>query len=164
MNKLFIFLITLSFLPTNAQEANFPERCLGEWVGTMHIYSSGILRDSVEVRFTAAKTETEGTYIWKTEYLSATHPMVKDYKLIVDDLKTGRYILDEGDGVQLVEYAINNKLYSMFQVEDIYLTSSTELIDENLIFEVSSGKKYNESEGVTNYSFNTVQRVVLQKE
>ena len=40
---------------------------------------------------------------------------------------------------------LNNKLYSLFQVEDIYLTSTTELMDDRLIFEVTSGKAINET-------------------
>lgn len=146
-----------------ALDSIFPEKCLGIWEGTMYIYSQGVLRDSVNVRFTAAKTDSIGTYIWKTEYLSATRPMVKDYKLVVDDLSTGRYLLDEGGGVKLVEYCIKDKMYSLFKVEDIYLTSCTELVGDNLIFEVTSGKELNEKEGIKNYSFNTVQRVTLHK-
>ena len=91
----------------------FPEKCLGVWEGRMYIYSQGVLRDSVQVRFTAAKTDTIGTYTWKTAYLSATRPMVKDYKLEVVDAEKGRFMLDEGDGVNIVMYAVNNKLYSL---------------------------------------------------
>lgn len=145
------------------QEPNFPERCLGVWEGTMYIYSRGQLSDSVKVKFTAARTASAGTYIWKTEYLSPTRPMVKDYKLVVDDLSQGRYKLDEGDGVELIEYNVSNKLYSLFKVDDIYLTSSTELVGDRLIFEVTSGKEFNEVKGIKNYSYASVQRVVLQK-
>ena len=141
----------------------FPEKCLGVWEGMMYIYSFNTLRDSVKVRFTAAETETSGTYTWKKEYLSPTRPMVKDYKLVIDDLGKGRYILDEGDGVKLVEYNVGNKLYSLFQVDGIYLTSSTELVGDKLIFEVTSGREDNEIKGIKNYSYTNVQRVVLQR-
>ena len=183
MKKLVLFLLyTYSFLSIaqNAKALNvnfpihnnkdkftdesiFPERCLGVWEGTMHIYNYNKLRDSVKVRFTAAKTDIVGVYIWKTEYLSPKTPVVKDYKLIIDDINEGRYILDEGNGIKLIEYNVNNKLYSLFKVNDIYLTSSTELLDEQLIFEVTSGKAFNEKQGITNHSFTNVQRVVLQK-
>lgn len=141
----------------------FPEKCLGIWEGMMYIYNQGMLRDSVRVKFTAAKTETDGTYIWKTEYLSTTRPMVKDYKLVVDVLNKGRYFLDEGDGLKLMKYNFDNKLYSLFKVNDIYLTSSTELFDDRLVFEVTSGKEIDEVQGIKNYSFTNVQRVVMRK-
>jgi hypothetical protein len=143
--------------------AIFPEKCLGVWEGIMHIYSYNTLRDSVKVRFTAAKTDTIGRYVWKTEYLSPTRPIVKDYKLIVDDLEKGRYILDEGGGVKLVEYNVGNKLYSLFKVNDIYLSSSTELLEDRLIFEVTSGKEIVEENAFVNYSYTNVQRVVLYR-
>lgn len=142
---------------------NFPERCLGVWEGTMKMYSYDKLRDSVKVRFTAARTDVDGTYIWKTEYLSKTTPMVKDYKLLVDDLDKGKYILSEGNGIELVEYCVDNKLYSLFKVQDIWLTSTTELIDKKLIFEVTSGRELNQVNGIKNYSFTNLQRVVMQQ-
>ena len=141
----------------------FPEKCLGIWDGVMFIFNEGLLRDSVQVRFTAAKTEEGGVYIWKTAYLSPTRPMVKDYKLVVRDLSKGQYILDEGDGVEVMHYVVQNKMYSLFQVDDIYLTSSTEFLENQLIFEVTSGRQLNASDEVKNYSFANIQRVVLKK-
>lgn len=148
---------------SKSNETTFPERALGVWEGTMKIYSYNNLRDSVKVRFTAARTDIDSVYTWKTEYLSPTRPLVKDYKLVVDDLSKGRYILDEGDGVHLIEYNVGNKLYSLFKVNDIYLSSSSELKDGKLIFEVTSGKEENEIKGIKNYSYTNVQRVVLYK-
>lgn len=139
----------------------FPEKCLGVWEGMLEIFNKGKFVDSVKIRFTAAKTDTAGTYIWKTEYLSKTRPMVKDYKLVVDSLNEGRYMLDEGGGVELFMYCVNNKLYGMFNVNDICLTSSNELIGDKLIFEVTSGKKVADSKDVKNYSISNVQRAVL---
>ncbi|MEM6718537.1 MAG: hypothetical protein AAF611_04390 [Bacteroidota bacterium] len=183
MKNFFVFLLSVCVFPCMAQQVEtasinstilttkvesvdaliFPEKCLGVWEGMMHIYQYNTLRDSVKVRFTAAKTDTSGRYTWKTEYLSPTTPVVKDYELVVDDLKKGRYLLDEGDGVKLVEYNVSNKLYSLFKVNDIYLTSTTELLENALIFEVTSGKEIAEEKGVVNYSFANVQRVVLYK-
>ena len=54
-------------------------------------------------------------------------------------------------------------MYSLFKVNDIYLTSTTELINDTLVFEVTSGREVNEVKGVTNYSYSNVQRVVLYK-
>ncbi|MGY3794641.1 hypothetical protein [Aquimarina sp. 433] len=167
-----LFLCASSFqgvaqeINTNTQKEDtiiFPEKCLGIWEGVMNIYHKGHLRDSVNVRFTASKTAKTGTYIWKTEYLSPKKPMVKDYKLVVDDISEGRYLLDEGDGIQLIEYVVGNKMRSLFKVEDIYLTSTTEVIGDQLIFEVTSGKEIEEVQNIKNYSFTNVQRMVLHK-
>lgn len=167
-----LFLCASSFqgvaqeINTNTQKEDttiFPDKCLGIWEGIMNIYHKGHLKHRVNVRFTASKTTTAGTYVWKTEYLSPKKPMVKDYKLVVDDINEGRYLLDEGDGIQLIEYVVGNKMRSLFKVEDIYLTSTTELIDDQLIFEVTSGKEITEVKGIKGYSFTNVQRMVLHK-
>lgn len=143
--------------------SNFPEKCLGTWEGIMKIYKNNTLRDSVKVRFTAARTNFQGVYTWKTEYFSATTPMIKDYKLVVDDLDKGLYKIDEGNGVELIAYNVDNKLYSMFKVNDIWLTASTQLRDDKLIFEVTSGKQTNEVKSITNYSFSNVQKVIMTR-
>lgn len=173
MKHFIVLLLGISFFQSVAQEINtniqkadttiFPEKCLGVWEGIMNIYHKGHLRDSVMVRFTASKTATEGTYVWKTEYFSPKNPMVKDYKLVVDDINEGRYLLDEGDGIQLIEYVVGNKMRSLFKVEDIYLTSTTEIIGDQIIFEVTSGKEIEEVRSIKNYSFTNVQRMVLHK-
>lgn len=148
---------------TGTQDLLFPEKCLGIWEGTMYLYHHGVLNDSVPVRFTAARTETDETFIWKTEYLSETRPAIKDYKLVVDDEDAGRYILDEGDGIELIEYNVGNKLYCLFNVDDAYLCSFTELIGDKLIHEVTSGEEFNEVEGIKNVSFSHVQRCIMHR-
>jgi hypothetical protein len=161
MKNLLIAVFTL--ITTLCFSQSYPDKCLGVWEGKMKIYNNNTLRDSVNVRFTAAKTEVEGTYTWKTEYLSEKRPMVKDYKLIIDDSEKGIYKLDEGQGVELIHYNVENKLYSLFQVDGIWLTSTTTLQNNQLIFEVTSGKEVNETKGITNYAFTNVQRVVMDK-
>ena len=52
----------------------------------------------------------------------------------------------------------------MFETQGIFLTSSYELIGDQLIFEVSSGKKLEEeNKAVTNYSVTSLQRVIFKK-
>lgn len=158
-----IFIGLFSIISTFCFSQTFPDKCLGVWEGTMKIYNNNTIRDSVKVRFTAAKTDIDGNYIWKTEYLSEKRPMVKDYKLVVDDSEKGIFKLDEGNGVELIQYNVENKLYSLFQVDGIWLTSTTTLQNDQLIFEVTSGKEVNETKGITNYAFTNVQRVVMDR-
>lgn len=155
--------ISEKVLEENQHDLIFPEKCIGVWEGTMLMYNQGVLRDSVKIRFTAARTEVEDTFIWKTEYLSKTTPIKKDYKLIVDNEINNRFILDEGEGIELIEYNVNNKLQSLFKVGESYLTSTTELVDDKLIFEVTSGKMVNEVKGIKNFAFDHVQRAEMYR-
>lgn len=162
-------------LPEPKESLSFPEKCLGVWEGTMYMYKYNTIRDSVPVRFTVARTELDSVYTWKTEYLSPTRPAVKDYKLVVDQ-GTGRYILDEGNDVKLIDTHIGKKLFSVFLVDDILLTSSYEFTGDTLVFEVTSGKpeKGSSQEGksileanqemvLKNYIFSNLQRVELRR-
>ncbi len=153
----------LFFAGLAGAQTNFAEKCLGVWEGTMKIYAAGALKDTVKVRLTVAKTAKPDEYAWKTEYFSPTRPVVKDYRLRVDDAAKGVYVTDEGDGVELVNYLFEDKLYNVFEVQGIVLTAVYELRGAELIFEVTSGKKLNETKGVTNFSVGNLQRVVFKK-
>jgi hypothetical protein len=159
--SLIIFLSCI-YTIANAQE-NFANKCEGKWEGIMYIYGKGQLKDSVPVQLIVEKTNLLDTWIWKTNYLSQSTPMEKNYKLVLKDAATQSYITDEGDGVELRDYCFNNKLYSVFETHDVMLTSSYELQGDQLIFEVTSGKKIEEKAAVTNYSVLNLQRVVFKK-
>lgn len=158
----FIFLICFTEIKVCAQES-FADKCTGKWEGTMYIYAKGKIRDSVQVQLIVEKTNIPNTWTWRTNYLSTTNPMQKDYKLILKDSTTQTYVTDEGDGIELMDYQFNHKLYSIFETHNVMLTSSYELLGNHLIFEVTSGKKIEGHKKVTNYSVINLQRVVFKK-
>mgnify|MGYP006961380658 FL=1 len=129
----------------------------------MHIYFAGQLRDSVPIRFTVTPIDSI-SWTWRTEYLSKKLPMTKDYVLRIKDKQRQMYVTDEGDGIELSDYLFGNKLYSIFETEGILLTASYELRDGELIFEVTSGKRANNSTtGVQSHPVSSVQRAVLKR-
>jgi hypothetical protein len=159
------FILNLVFYKAILAQNAFTDACLGTWKGTMYIYSRGTLKDSVSVRLTVAKTEKPNAWTWKTEYLSPKMPMVKDYVLRLKDASKNIYVTDEGDGIELVDYLFNNKLYCVFETHNVLLTSSYELRGNELIFEVTSGKKETATnQEVINYPVDNLQRVVFRKE
>ncbi|HRF39832.1 MAG TPA: hypothetical protein PK198_13660, partial [Saprospiraceae bacterium] len=67
-------------------------------------------------------------------------------------------------GIELSDYLFGNKLYSIFETEGILLTASYELRDGELIFEVTSGKRAeNSTTGVQSHPVSSVQRAVLKR-
>lgn len=160
---LFLFLFCLASLGSRAQDY-FPDRCLGQWEGVMYIWNQGQVKDSIPVRMTVAVEKEKQVWTWRTEYLSPTRPMIKDYKLKLNDAAKRNYITDEGDGILLYDYEFGNKLYSTFEVQGSYLTASYEIAGDQLIFEVSSGRKIEAvTNGVTSYTVNNLQRVVYRR-
>lgn len=144
-------------------QVHFPEKCLGTWEGMLMIYQQGQLRDSVKVIFTIAKTDEPDRWTWKKEYISEKFPLVKDYQLVLKDAEKGQYVTDEGNDILLTDYLFGDKLYSAFETEGILLTSTYELRGEELIFEVTSGKKLTEDQEVNTFSVSSMQRVVFTR-
>lgn len=136
--------------------------CLGTWERIMNIYQKGQLTDSVRIQLTVAETPDPKVWVWKTEYLSTQHPAVKDYTLKLIDASKGHYAIDEGEGTVLPHYRFDNKLVSIFETEGITLTSSYELRGEELIFEVTSGKK-GKADTVTTFSIDHLQKALLKR-
>lgn len=165
MKRCFWSSILIGIAAFGAFAQSFPEKCLGIWKGTMEIYSRGEIKDRVDVRLTVARTKTPSDFTWRTEYLSRTRPMTKDYVMRVLDVAKGLYETDEGEGLKLTEYLFGNKLFNVFEVQGVMLTSSYELREDELIFEVTSGKKVGTvAGGVTNFSVDNLQRVVFKRE
>ena len=158
-----LLFVSLCVLNTNAQ--SFPDKCAGKWSGMMFMYKHGAIRDSVKVVLTITKIKDVAAWNWITEYLSDKMPMTKDYILRLKDASKQWYITDEGGGVELNDYVFGNKLYTIFETEGVMLTSSYELINDKLVFEVTSGKKIvGTNNGITNYSVENLQRVELRKD
>ena len=166
MKYLLLFICLTINLPTLKAQTTFPDACLGVWTGTMQIYAHGSLRASIPVRLTVAKATAADTWTWKTEYqyLSSKTPIVKDYILRLKDPVKGLYSTDEGNGLELTDYLLLNKLYCVSETASIIFTSTYELRGDELVFEITSGKKLNTANQlISNYSVDSLQRVVFSK-
>lgn len=162
MVRVLTLLLVVCFPPSTYAQS-FPDRAIGTWEGMMYIHKDGAIRDSVAIRLTVTKGTTPGTWPWKTEYLSPTMPMTKDYTLRLTDAAKQTYVTDEGGGIELADYLFGDKLYCVFETHGVTLTSSYEFRDGNLIFEVTSGKKLPGGTEVINYSVTNLQRAVLKR-
>jgi hypothetical protein len=162
MKKWVTLIALFTSLIVNAQTV-FPNKCIGNWKGIMKIYSRGVLKDTVTVLLTIKK-QTDTSWMWKTEYISTKTPVTKNYVLRLKDKANNVYVTDEGDGIELKDYLFDDKLYSIFEIEGIMLTSFYELRGKQLYFEISSGKKIAEdSKEVINYTVNNVQKIIFTK-
>ncbi len=162
MKVILIFAMILTSTLANAQKY-FPNKCIGNWKGVMKIYAKGVLKDTVTVLLSIQK-QSDTSWNWKTIYISTKMPVTKNYTLRIKDKANGIYITDEGDGIELIDYLFDDKLYSVFETEGILLTSYYQLIGKQLIFEVTSGKKIvADAKEVINYTVNNVQKVVFKK-
>jgi hypothetical protein len=140
-----------------------PDRMTGKWSGYLQIWSNGSKKDSVNVVLTIASKD-QTSWQWKMEYKSEKAPMVKDYTLRLKDREKQIFITDEGGGVELEDYAFGDKMFSLFETQDFWLTGTHELKEGKIIFEVTAGKKSKILDaGVTNFAITSMQRAVLNR-
>ncbi|WP_206445595.1 hypothetical protein [Spirosoma sordidisoli] len=159
-----VLILCFLFFRLPSVQAQLPTQWHGTWAGTMHIYRQQALVDSVPVRLTIKPSDKPGVLTWRTDYLSPKQPMTKDYTLVTKDAAKGIYITDEGGGTVLTNYLFGNKLFNVFEVQGILLTATYELRGNELIFEVTSGKKLADpANGVSSYAVDNLQRVVFRK-
>ena len=160
--RLLILLMAMFPMAANAEDL-LPTRMAGVWTGQMEIWSKGVKRDVIPVVLTIAPRGAD-RWQWKMEYRSKTNPMVKDYELRLKDRASQTFITDEGDGVILEDYVFGNKMVSQFETQGIWLTSTHELLDGQLIFEVTAGKRSDTaSKGITNINITSLQRAVMKR-
>lgn len=49
---------------------------------------------------------------------------MKDHVLGLKDSTRNIYVTDKGDGVELLDYLIENRLYSIFETNGVFLTTT----------------------------------------
>ncbi len=161
--KYLILIIGLFSLNSITAQHSFPDQCIGIWEGQMQIYANGHLKDSIPVKLTVEPTTKDSVFIWRTSYLSETHPMVKDYTMIV--VSDTLLYLDEGNDVILKQYVFGDKLFSHFTVNDIFLTSSYTLNGDQLYFEITSATLIQAANSeVQSYQVNYLQKVLFKRQ
>lgn len=143
---------------------SFPDRCVGIWEGTMHVYQNSKLVDSPKVTFKVAPIIKDSIWRWNTHYSSEKYGEIsKDYKLVAKNAATGTYLLDEGQDLHLDAQVLNNKMYSSFEVAQSALHSTYILEDDQLYFEVITALKDGDTTAVKSYPVVNVQYVTLSR-
>jgi len=159
------FLIVQGF--TSQAQEHFIDKCEGVWEGSLEMYNAKSQEASSEkpkVTFTVQTIIEDSLWTWRTDYESERFGHItKDYKLVAKDVKKGMYLLDEGDNLILDQRVIGTKMYSVFEVENMVLSASYELIGEHLIFEVLSSPRSKDTTAVISHTLGNMQRVTLSR-
>ncbi|HRN92330.1 MAG TPA: hypothetical protein PLE75_03405 [Ferruginibacter sp.] len=152
----------LSMLSWGQTHTFTPERCAGIWAGELYIYTEGEVKQPIPVEFTV-EALSDSTWRWRMEYLSKQAPGLKDYVLIKEHHAPHLYRIDEGNGIHLPATVAGNRMYSVFTMDKIILTSVYTLRNNELEFEVTVSKEQDVTPELTYYALITVQRAILKK-
>lgn len=159
-------LLALLLTVADANTPALPKDWHGTWAGQM--VSTGRDGKAAKVAITLKVEPIKGTrgVTWVVTYGEGAKALVKDYKLLPDGDKPGRFRLDEGGGVALNTRLVGGVLYSHFETAGAVLTGRYELRDGALRFEVTSARPAAEKGGkakVRPYDVDVVQTAVLKK-
>lgn len=80
------------------------------------------------------------SYAWNIIYGEDKEKGLRPYLLKPVDPETGRYVIDEQNTILLDAILISGKLYSRFDVMGNLLLSTVELVEDELHYEIISGK------------------------
>ncbi len=133
----FVFLFSTSLL---IGQSSFPATWVGEWKGTLEIFNAtGKLQElPMELHIWGQDTLPE-TYSFIIIYGEDKVAGKRDYQLITVDAARGLYLMDEKNSIKMEAYFLNGKLVQWFEVEGTMLYTTTELVGEELLWEIISG-------------------------
>lgn len=132
-------LFVLINLDSSAQTNAFPKTWLGKWAGTLEIHNAKGLAQSVPMQLRILPTDSTNRYTFTIVYGEDTIAGKRDYELVVLDEQKGLYAVDEKNTIVMESYMLGGKLYNRFEVMGNLLLATTEMIGENLVYEVISG-------------------------
>lgn len=156
----------LASLTLGADKSPLPAEWHGTWTGTMAITNPADKRTEVPVEMEIGPTKDGKGITWKTTYGDGDKKVVKDYVLVPDAEKPGRFIIDEKNGIGLAARLVDGVMYSTFEVGGAVLTARYELREKGLQFEITSAKPAKEKTGdgkVQDYPVDMVQVVELKR-
>lgn len=144
-------------------QGHFLDNYIGKWNGFMIISSNGVNQDTVKTSM-EIDSISNGVSIWKTCY-GDKNEVVKEY-ILKEAEDANVFVLDEGDGIELMVYKSSNKLISMFHYEDTHMFTSYELIDNKILFDIyitAYSQKRIVNDSIADYPLISTQKSILIK-
>lgn len=161
-----MFTAVLAAFTLAADKPALPEGWHGTWTGTMMVTNAADKRTEVPVVMEIGPAKDGKGFTWKTSYGEGDKKVVKDYVLVPDGEKPGRFVVNEKNGIGLAARLVDGVMYSTFEVGGAVLTARYELRDKTLRFEITSAKAAKEKTGngqVQDYPVDVVQVAELKK-
>lgn len=146
-------------------DTNSIDPWIGEWVGSLEIYNTKGLAQTLNMRVKHFKTDTAEVFGWYLIYGDDLEKGTRAYYLKTINEEEGHYQVDEKNSIFLDTYMIGNKMISTFDVDGSLISSIYTLMDDgDMMFEIlyANTKNANES-GDTTYEGEDIPLVLSYK-
>jgi len=153
------------------KELNFPDDFFGKYKGELRINNSRG-KQNFPMEFHLLPTDTIGKYNYTIVYGTGEEKQVRNYFLITKDAEKGQYLVDEDNGIILLDKLFENTLYSIFEVNENLLTTFISFKEDRVIWEITFAPKNEkqisyataDSTAVISYPVKTRQKAILMKQ
>ncbi len=130
--SLFLFIFHLQSVNAQKKAEMFPDDFLGIYSGQLMIESPDQETVSIPMEFHLLETDSANHYEYKLIY----NGQPRNYTLIADDLATGKFRIDENNGIILPSQLTGHVLHSVFTVEKNLLSSRLAFYRDFVEFEI----------------------------
>lgn len=140
MKTAFLLLFAFGVALSGAfSQSNFPAAWQGKWAGTLEIFNQKGKVQSLPMELHLLPKGAAGAFTWTIIYGEDKVAGARNYELLPLDTAKGWYLLDEKNTIRMEAYLLDGKLFQWFEVQGNLLYTSTELVGEELIWEIISG-------------------------
>ncbi len=139
MKTILLFFLIVASNPFFAQE-HFLRPFSGKYSGTMFICRSNGTCDSVPVELHLSNTDNPFRVSSNMRYLPTNGSTIeKNYELVLDSVSNDgyHYLMDEKNGILLFENRVNNRFYSLYEVENMLYHVSTTYSAQEIVFDLT---------------------------
>ena len=152
----------------------FPKSWEGNYKGELKIFGVDSVKMKLPMKLDILQ-KSDSVFLFKITYDFKGKVDMRDYELKIVDVKSGKYMIDEKNTIEIDAYYKMDILTSFFEVMDSYIISTYTKMNEAIIFEIissdgknstSSGKSKFEAEDipeVKSYLVNGRHKAVLTK-
>jgi hypothetical protein len=164
-----LFLI-VSF--SSVAQKSFPSQFVGHWQGEINWYRQGAARPKRnKMQVVIQPTDSANQYTWKIIY-GEKEEDTRPYLIKLVDTASGRWVMDEQNGILLDQYWIGDKLYCVFGLSGVTIVNAYWREGEHLMVEFASypsksvrtsGEGTEESPTVESYAVRSYQKGILSR-
>lgn len=121
-------------------QTSFPASWVGDWRGQLEIFNAkGKMQELPMELHIHPLDSVPGGYSFEIVYGEDRVTGARPYELLTVDAEKGLYLMDEKNSIKMEAYYINGKLIQCFEVQGTLLFTSTELVGNELVWEIISG-------------------------
>ncbi|MBL8754992.1 MAG: hypothetical protein JNK15_16930 [Planctomycetes bacterium] len=139
---------------------------LGSFRGTLRMFGDAVVREVPMELHVAPGSGSPGRWTFRLVYGDGAQGQVRDYELVLDDERRGRYRIDEKNGIVLAARLVAGELVSVFAADGPTLCVRYRAVPEGIEFALESFDPATAADtgmGVRTFAEFALQRALLRR-